>query len=145
MFPNGVIRNSGCPRRNACRAARARGAFTLIELLVVIAIIAILASLLLPALAGAKAQAYRINCVSNLRQLVVAWAIYPGDNGDRLVLNGGDSSLTSTSAHLWVYGGNHGDPQTLTNQQYLVGTAYALFAPLLPGPAIYKCPQMSCG
>ena len=63
----------------------ANGAFTLIELLVVIAIIAILAALLLPVLAKAKQTAQTAACLSNLKQLGLAWVMYSDDNNDLLV------------------------------------------------------------
>lgn len=59
--------------------ARRRG-FTLVELLVVVAIIALLVGLLSPALAGARGTARSVVCLSNVRQLGVAWAVYGQDH-----------------------------------------------------------------
>jgi len=56
-----------------------RSAFTLIELLVVVAVTAVLASFLLPSLARAKEKARRVNCVNNLRQIVIAYRIFALD------------------------------------------------------------------
>jgi prepilin-type N-terminal cleavage/methylation domain-containing protein/prepilin-type processing-associated H-X9-DG protein len=56
--------------------------FTLIELLVVIAIISTLASMLMPTFARAKEQARKIVCVSNLKQVGFAVAMYTADHDD---------------------------------------------------------------
>ena len=76
-------------------------AFTLIELLVVIAVIALLLALLLPALRSAKEQGQRTVCLSNLKQLTLAWIMYAEENDGNLV-NGSAWGLPRSFGSPWV-------------------------------------------
>jgi prepilin-type N-terminal cleavage/methylation domain-containing protein/prepilin-type processing-associated H-X9-DG protein len=75
-----------------------RRGFTLIELLVVIAIIAILAAILFPVFARAREKGMASACLSNGRQIGMAFMQYADDNDDRLPLTGHSGSLES-----WIY------------------------------------------
>jgi prepilin-type N-terminal cleavage/methylation domain-containing protein len=97
--------------RRRLRAA----AFTLIELLVVIAIIAILAAMLLPALTKAKLKAQGIQCMSNHRQLTMAWRLYSEDNRDRLLYASVGNPPDPNIPYCWVTGDLDFDPNNRSN------------------------------
>jgi prepilin-type N-terminal cleavage/methylation domain-containing protein len=129
-------RNSGL----VFRRPTGRGGFTLIELLVVIAIIAILAAMLLPALARAKRQAQRIQCINNLKQLQLGWQLYTGDFNDFMLPN---ADLTGTTDKTWCYGSTEGWDMEDANTNVLKYKA-SILAPFVGNQlGIYRCPADS--
>ena len=96
------------------RRPRPRRAFTLVELLVVIGIIAILIAMLMPALHRAREQTRRLRCLSNMRQLTMAWLGYAQAHKGKLCgadtgrapwdwVQAGDSLDALKNGVIWPY------------------------------------------
>ena len=129
-----------------------RKGFTLIELLVVIAIIAILMAILMPTLKRAKEQGKRAVCLSNLKQLQLAWSMYADENDGKIVngeaYGGGDGQAPiPTGGHhrgeQWWTGDDIGDFWQGINlpeqMQFRAIQAGALW-PYTKKEKLYRCP-----
>ncbi len=131
-----------------------RKAFTLIELLVVIAIIAILMAILMPALKRAREQGQRAVCLSNLKQLTLAWIMYADENDDKIVngeaAGGGngraDTPPMSNNRHggeKWWVGGDCGDfwaGEHLPMETQLNAIRAGALFPYCKKETLYRCP-----
>ncbi|MHC4244522.1 MAG: type II secretion system protein [Planctomycetota bacterium] len=129
-------------------------AFTLIELLVVIAIIAVLMAILIPTLDRAREQGRRAVCLSNLKQLALAWNMYADENDDKIVNGeaaGGGNGLASTpslssSRHpgeKWWVGGDCGDfwnDEHLPREIQLNALRNGALYPYTKKETLYRCP-----
>ena len=113
------------------RPVQRRG-FTLVELLVVIGIIALLVSILLPALNKAREDAKRVRCLSNQRQLVMAYQMYYTENKGRLCSSNTPMFAPPDSLHWWSWAAAGNTLSCLSNGKLW---------PYVKAYEVYKCPN----
>ena len=130
------------PRRSHLpRSMRSSGGFTLIELLVVIAIIAILAAILFPVFQRVRENARRTACLSNQKQLGLAFVQYSQD-ADELMPSATKGLAGAGVLGGWNYYSVFGQaPNTPAVFDVTKGSLY----PYIKSKGVYVCPDDSVG
>lgn len=137
---------------NAAKPYRVAGksGFSLVELLVVVAIIGVLSSILLPALAKAKARAQGIYCLNNTKQLTLAWVMYSDDHNGNLPYNLGANSgaaartVNPTASMERNWANNVLDWELRSDNTNFATLLASGLGPYTSGSAvIYRCPSDS--
>lgn len=113
-------------------ARRRRSAFTLVELLVVVAMIAMLMTILLPSMKRARDLAMITKCLSQQRQLLIAWAQFPTDNAGRIP-GAEDNNAGVPGGNCWVI--HDKTPETV-----LTLSRGSIWPYVGMNPSLYKCP-----
>ena len=130
---------------------KSRG-FTLIELLVVIAIIALLMAILMPVLHRAREQGMRAVCLSNLKQLTLAWIMYADENDGKIVNGQSGSARGSVGSppyeipwvgRCWAdnYGSGGQMPEVQQEQAIKSGSLWEYVKDI----DLYRCPTGTRG
>ena len=124
-------------------------AFTLIELLVVIAIIALLMAIIMPALNLAKKKAATTTCLSNTKNLSLAWYMYMGENDGRIMSSEDTGTEPGGRFVGWIgvprdaSGARMNNTQTdppVTDEDEIRGIKEGLLYPYAKEPKVYHCP-----
>lgn len=112
-----------------CLRCRSRGrAFTMVELLTVLAIVAVLAAIIIPVVSQTRKSARRAECVSNLRQIVIAANLFANDHKGRLPV--------TRNASVGTFAANPATPHD-------GGLVTALFPYVTGGKKVFYCPEVA--
>ncbi len=113
-----------------------KSAFTLIELLVVIAIIALLLAIFIPVASAVRERGQRAVCLSNLRELTLAWVTY-ADEHDGKLASGHAPTIGGWAGLAFIYPPSRAD--------FFRNNDKGALWPYLQDLNVYRCPRARTG